>query len=111
MYLPFTDLDPQTNERAERPTNARCTKGTCGKGPAGETCGSCAHLVRIGNSGSRTYLKCGLVRNWWTHGPGTDILARWAACEFWERASNAVSYVRVRTFAQMVANVAEAEDG
>lgn len=55
-----------------------------GTGPEGETCGTCAHLVHTGNSGR--YLKCGLMRKDWTHGPGTDLRARWPACSKWEKA-------------------------
>lgn len=53
-----------------------------GTGPAGETCGSCAHLVR--KSMSKTYLKCGLARAIWTGGHGSDVLARSPACGKWE---------------------------
>ena len=55
-----------------------------GTGPEGETCGSCAHIVRAGSS-KRIYMKCGLMRAVWTHGPGTDIRARDLACGKWER--------------------------
>lgn len=47
----------------------------------GETCGSCAHLVRKRRC-SRTYLKCRVGKN--TSGPATDIRAQWGACEKWE---------------------------
>jgi hypothetical protein len=57
--------------------------GTPGTGPAGETCKSCANLVRIKYHG-RPYRKCGLMRNAWTHGPGSDIRARDPACHRWE---------------------------
>ena len=29
-------------------------------------------------------LLCGLMRKYWTNGPGTDILARSPACKKWE---------------------------
>jgi hypothetical protein len=50
-----------------------------GSGPAGETCGSCRHLVAHGRT--RNYWKCGLVA--WTHGAATDIRKRSPACELW----------------------------
>lgn len=53
-----------------------------GTGPDGETCGSCKHCHR---SGDGRYRKCELVRRLWTHGPGTDIKARSAACSKWEK--------------------------
>lgn len=52
-----------------------------GTGPEGETCGSCKHIARF-----RKYRKCSLARAVWTGGPGSDILARAAACSKWERA-------------------------
>lgn len=61
----------------------------CGTHPAtlrplagnGETCGTCRHIVRI-QWRSRTYLKCEEAGI--THGPGTDIRAKWPACRSWE---------------------------
>lgn len=54
-----------------------------GSGPVLETCATCSHKVRV--SMSKSYLKCGLLCASWTHGPGTDILARTPACRFWEK--------------------------
>lgn len=54
--------------------------GLPGRGPEGETCGSCKHIVR-----TRKYRKCGLMRPRWTNGPSTDILARTPACSRWEK--------------------------
>jgi hypothetical protein len=53
-----------------------------GTGPAGETCKSCRHLVRIRLA--KTYLKCGQYRAHWTGGRKTDVRARDAACRKWE---------------------------
>lgn len=53
-----------------------------GSGPAGETCGSCQHVV---GRGSR-FLKCNLARAKWTHTRRTDILARAPACSKWAKA-------------------------
>lgn len=55
-----------------------------GTGPDGETCRSCASYVHVGKG--RQYAKCELMRHNWTHGPGTDILARSPACARWESA-------------------------
>jgi hypothetical protein len=55
-----------------------------GTGPIGETCKTCKHYESVGG-GSRSFPKCGLMRGDWTHGPGTDILARAPACRSWER--------------------------
>ena len=52
-----------------------------GSGPTGETCKNCAHFCRVGYH-RKTYRKCALVK--WTHGPGTDILARSLACGMWK---------------------------
>lgn len=57
-----------------------------GTGPAGETCKTCAHAVRV-QGGSRKFLKCAVIRHRWTHGPGTDIKAGSPACEMWEGRS------------------------
>ena len=54
-----------------------------GTGPANETCGSCAHLVR--KRMAKTYLKCGLMESVWTGGGKTDVRARDAACAKWEK--------------------------
>ena len=56
-----------------------------GTGPANETCGSCKHIVR--KRQSKTWLKCALAERKWTHGRGSDILARSPACKFWEADS------------------------
>jgi len=50
-----------------------------GTGPSGETCGSCKHIFR-----TKRYRKCELRKATWTHGPGSDILARSPACKSWE---------------------------
>lgn len=65
------------------PVSKRCTAAPCGTGPEGETCGSCAYLTRA-NGGASYYLKCGKVKHLWTHGSGSDIRAKWAACREWE---------------------------
>jgi len=52
-----------------------------GTGPKGETCGTCAHLVR--KTMAKTYLKCGLNEANWTGGRKSDVLARDPACRKW----------------------------
>lgn len=56
-----------------------------GTGPAGETCGTCAHKTYSGNTAGR-YPKCALTRACWTRTRRTDILVNAAACEKWEKA-------------------------
>lgn len=63
------------------PEGRRCTPP--GRGPSGETCRTCRHKIATGY-GRRRYLKCGLVRRFWTHGAATDIRASWPACAKWE---------------------------
>ena len=53
-----------------------------GTGPAGETCSTCEHLTR--KQMSRAYLKCLLMRAYWTGGEGTDVRAADPACRRWE---------------------------
>ncbi|KQQ39084.1 hypothetical protein ASF58_23370 [Methylobacterium sp. Leaf125] len=65
---------------AERPRGHAARPGT---GPAGETCGSCEHLVR--RQRSKTYPKCGLNRAGWTCGPASDVRVRDPACSKWEK--------------------------
>ena len=79
----FPDIPDEPHQAFPYHTG-RCTAGVCGRGPKGETCGTCAHLVRR-QSNVRFYLKCGLMRHNWTNGYGTDIRARWPACEHWEK--------------------------
>ena len=54
-----------------------------GSGPKGETCKTCAHLVR--KRYSRYHLKCWQNRGRWTNGPGSDIKASAPACRLWEK--------------------------
>lgn len=58
--------------------------GIPGTGPAGETCRSCQNCVSVGHH-DKTYSKCLLIKHVWTHGPGTDILQKTAACSRWVR--------------------------
>lgn len=56
-----------------------------GSGPAGETCGTCAAYSRINDGTAGTFRKCGKAQHKWTHGPGSDIRKRDAACTEWEK--------------------------
>jgi hypothetical protein len=53
-----------------------------GTGPEGETCGSCRYLYR--RQYAKTYLKCELMKPYWTGGQGSDIRAKTPACRRWE---------------------------
>lgn len=81
MNTLFPDMPP---EPPKPKTGA--TAGACGRGPKGETCGTCQHFCRLRYHDKR-YLKCGLMKHAWTHGPGTDIRAKWEACEHWTAVS------------------------
>ena len=52
-----------------------------GTGPAGETCKTCAHIVR--KEFAKTYIKCELSKARWTGGGGTDVRAGDPACSKW----------------------------
>lgn len=54
-----------------------------GTGPQGEACKTCKHLYR--RQFARTYLKCALMRAYWTDGHGSDIKAKAPACRHWEK--------------------------
>lgn len=56
-----------------------------GSGPAGETCKGCKHYRVVESRARKTFRKCGRLESHWTHGPGTDILAKSAACSLWEK--------------------------
>jgi hypothetical protein len=76
-------LTPAERKQLRRRYQPRGYAALPGSGPEGKTCGGCKHLVR--RRMSRTYLKCGLMRNVWTCGSGTDIQARSSACRNWEK--------------------------
>jgi hypothetical protein len=85
----FDDIElvdpPRRDKRGRRPTAKKGHYAKPGTGPAGETCGSCQHLVRIELSSKAVY-KCGIARSIWTHGPGSDIRCKDAACGGWRPA-------------------------
>ena len=71
------------------PTNIkrRGHAGNPGRGPDGESCGTCEHYTRSA-AYSKTFRKCELNRAKWTHGPGSDIRKKDPACEFWKVKSD-----------------------
>ena len=90
LPLPMGDAE---RDRYERAVAEKAKRGkhyveprghawTPGSGPAGETCGSCAHVER--RSWAKTYLKCGLAKARWTNGRASDVRARDPACRHWE---------------------------
>jgi hypothetical protein len=74
---------PRRDKRGRLPTKKRGHFAAPGTGPHGETCGSCAHLVRI-QLASKSVFKCERARTIWTHGPGSDIRSKDAACGGWK---------------------------
>lgn len=74
MFADYAKANKVKGLHADRP----------GSGPAGETCGTCANLVR--KRMANVYRKCGLCRSKWTGGGATDVRARDAACSKWEKA-------------------------
>lgn len=68
---------------AAKPVHQHGHAARPGTGPAGETCGTCASIRRV-QGGGHTYFKCFLIRANWSHGPGTDIRKKDAACSFWK---------------------------
>lgn len=78
-------LTPAERKRLRRKTPLpRGHAAVPGTGPEGETCGTCRHLER--RAFAKVYLKCGLMKAYWTGGGGTDVRARDRACKRWERA-------------------------
>lgn len=77
-------MTPEERRRLKKPAGQ--SKGYAwppGTGPEGETCKSCKHYVRS-EYHRKVWLKCGLMRAVWTHGPGSDIRAKSPACKKWE---------------------------
>ena len=81
-----TDLfgEPITATPAKR-FAARGYAAPPGTGPAGKTCRDCDNYAR--RRSAKTYLKCWLMRDVWTGGPGTDIKAKSPACRFFNKQS------------------------
>lgn len=77
FVLPQSALD-----YAKTVTAKRGHAGHPGRGPKGETCGSCLHRTPV-HGGRKAFSKCKLNERNWTHGPGSDIKMRDPACELW----------------------------
>jgi hypothetical protein len=81
-------LERKAGVVARKPTVKNGYAAPPGTGPEGKTCRDCAHKLRLGNFGGKSFLKCDLRRATWTGGEGTDILARSPACsKFSDRAA------------------------
>ena len=80
--------EPKRDKRGRLPTKKRGHYAAPGTGPAGETCGTCKHIVGKQLS-SKVVYKCGLARSIWTSGPGSDIRLKDAACGGWRAAEPA----------------------
>lgn len=86
MISLFGDEIPDQDPEPTRSRQDKAHPAEPGTGPVGEICGTCKHYNSI-DYHNKTYRKCGLVV--WTHGPGTDIRMRDAACSCWQ--SNVVN--------------------
>lgn len=75
-------LPPMEDKRHKTKANGYAARP--GSGPAGETCRSCKNYARV-QGGARYFPKCLLLQKNWSHGKGTDILARSPACQLWEK--------------------------
>jgi len=84
----ITDLDlfgePVIPERIYKTTRPKGYAGTPGRGPDGERCNTCEHSCYF-ERGRKRWWKCELIEKNWTHGRGSDVLAKSPACEFWEQ--------------------------
>ena len=76
----FENLPQQTATVAYK---GRAYAAPPGSGPVGERCKTCMHYAA--REWDKRYLKCGLMRAYWTKGTGTDIKASSAACAKWEQ--------------------------
>ena len=76
-------MTPKERRKLRGPVKKRGHAALPGTGPVGETCGTCEHLES--KRMAKAYLKCGLMVNYWTGGPGTDVRAKDAACRRWEK--------------------------
>lgn len=76
---------PESPEKYSGLRRRLCTPAAPGSGPAGKFCRNCEFLRHI-NYHDRTYLKCGQMSRYWTHGSGSDIRAKWRACSYFKEA-------------------------
>lgn len=80
----FMKLPPSALEYAQTIARKRGHAGYPGRGPKGETCGSCVSYTHNDGRTAKSYRKCELNRKNWTGGPGSDVRMRDPACEFWK---------------------------
>ncbi len=64
-----------------RPERVNPMVRSCGKGPDGARCKTCAHFIR--KHYGKTFFKCEFRGN--TNGPGTDHRANWPACSKYQK--------------------------
>lgn len=83
--IPEAAVEPLRGKHYTRPKGYVAMPGT---GPVGETCGSCAHVVKCGAGHSKQWHKCRLSEGKWTNGRGSDVLARSPACEKWQKVQS-----------------------
>lgn len=70
----------ETEERAKAKRPKKTGHASAIPGPAGKTCHDCEHIRRSTIRSGRSFTKCNLMRHAWTHGPGSDIRHKDAAC-------------------------------
>jgi len=75
----FGDEIPDVPDKRKRPRTDRAHAAPVGSGPAGRTCGECGYRDRV-EYHDKVYQKCHLMMELWTHGPGSDIRCKDAAC-------------------------------
>ena len=85
MNAPALMTLPPSALAARRKSNKRGHAAAPGSGPSGETCKTCAHVVR--KEMGKTYFKCALMRAHWTGGNATDVRATDPACSRWSDAA------------------------
>jgi hypothetical protein len=73
---PVRGRGPKGGKHYVRPSGYAAAPGT---GPAGKTCRDCTYYRNV-CGGVRSFPKCFLRKPTWTHGRGSDILARSPAC-------------------------------
>ena len=73
------DVDPPVHNGGRRAYPRPAPEGS---GPDMARCRTCKHIARPAYHNKR-YIKCGLMRDHWSHGPGTDIRLKDKACAKW----------------------------
>lgn len=73
--------NPSQPPKSRRGKRLNAHPANPGSGPGGETCGTCGNCRVIEIRSGRRFRKCALVKP--THGEGTDLRIKDAACMFW----------------------------